>query len=151
MENPLLILLRMVDSNQPHMDKLRSMVLMVDDHMRISMSELNYEDYLPPITELEDDKNEEGPVDDGPPEYLSDDEDVSNTEDSISSQDKNGIGGKILALWERYKPLLDNDCSRVGYILFVDAKTYAPAKISVLYIYVNYHVILLHLSIFKRI
>ena len=29
------------------MDKLRFMVLMVDDHIRMSMSELNDEDYLP--------------------------------------------------------------------------------------------------------
>ena len=36
-----LILLRMVDSNQPHMDKLRSMVLMVDDHMRMYMPDIN--------------------------------------------------------------------------------------------------------------
>ena len=43
MAKPLLILLRMVDSNQPHMNKLRSMVLMVDDHIRMSMSKLNYE------------------------------------------------------------------------------------------------------------
>ena len=52
MENPLLILLRMADSNQPHMDKLRLMVLMVDYHIRMSMSELDGEDYFPHITEL---------------------------------------------------------------------------------------------------
>ena len=39
---PLLVLLRMADSNQPHMEKLRFMVLMVDDHIRMSMSEINY-------------------------------------------------------------------------------------------------------------
>ena len=38
----LLIILRMYDSNQPHTEKLRFMVLMVDDHMRMSMSELKY-------------------------------------------------------------------------------------------------------------
>ena len=43
MVKPLLILLMMADSNQPHMDKLRFMVLMVDDHIRISMSEINDE------------------------------------------------------------------------------------------------------------
>ena len=57
----------MADSNYPHMDKLRFMVLIVDDNIRMSMSELNDEDYFPPVTELEDDKNEEGPGDDGPP------------------------------------------------------------------------------------
>ena len=57
MEKPLLILLSMADSNQPHMDKLRFMVLMVDDHIRMSMSELNDEECLPHVTELEDDKN----------------------------------------------------------------------------------------------
>ena len=46
------------------------MVLMVDDCIRMSMSEINYEDYFPPVTELEDDKNEEGPGDYDPPEYL---------------------------------------------------------------------------------
>ena len=35
---PLLILLRMSDSNQTHMDKLLFMVLMVDDHIMMSMS-----------------------------------------------------------------------------------------------------------------
>ena len=38
---PLLILLRMFDLNHPHMDNLRFMVLMVDDHIRMSMTELN--------------------------------------------------------------------------------------------------------------
>ena len=52
MTNPLLILLRMDDSNQPHMDKLRFMVLMVCDNIRMSMPELNGEDYLPPVSEL---------------------------------------------------------------------------------------------------
>ena len=42
------------------------------------MSEVNYEDYFLPVTELEDDENEEGPGDDEPPEYLSCDGDVSN-------------------------------------------------------------------------
>ena len=65
---PLLIILRMDDPNQPHMDKLRFMVLMVDDHIRMSMLELNYEYYFPPIIELEDDENGEGPGDDDPTE-----------------------------------------------------------------------------------
>ena len=42
------------------------MVLLVDDNIRMSMPELNGEDYLPPVTEIEDDENEEGPGDDGP-------------------------------------------------------------------------------------
>ena len=54
MENPFFILLRMADSNQTHMDKLQFMVLMVDDHIRISMPELNDEDYFPHVTKLED-------------------------------------------------------------------------------------------------
>ena len=49
------------------------------------MSELNNKDYLPPLTELEDDEYEEGPGDYDPPEYLSDDEYVSDTEDGIPS------------------------------------------------------------------
>ena len=53
-EKPFLILLRMDDSKQPHMDKIRFMVLMVDDDIRMSMSDLNNEEYLPPVTELED-------------------------------------------------------------------------------------------------
>ena len=44
---PLLVILRMTNSNHPHMDKLRLMVLMVDDPIRLSMPELNYEDFLP--------------------------------------------------------------------------------------------------------
>ena len=71
------------------MDKLRFIVLMFDDHIRMSMSELNDEDYFPPVTELEDDENEEGPGDDDPPEYPSDDKYVSDTEDGIPSQEKN--------------------------------------------------------------
>ena len=67
------------------MDKLWFMVLMVDDHIRMSMPELNYEDYFPPVTELEDYEYEEGPGDYEPRKYLLDDEDVSNTEDSITS------------------------------------------------------------------
>ena len=86
----------MDDSNHPHMDKLWFIFLMGDDHIRMSMSELNDEDYFPPVTELEDDENEEGPGDYDPPEYLSDDEDVSNTEDGIPYQDNNRLGGKIL-------------------------------------------------------
>ena len=80
---PLLILMRMADSNQPHTDKLRSIVPMVDDHIRMSMPDLNDEDYLPPAIELEYEKYEEGTDDDDPSEYLSDDEYVSDTEDGI--------------------------------------------------------------------
>ena len=47
MENPLLILLRMANSNHPHMEKPRFMVLMADDHIRMSMSELNDKYYFP--------------------------------------------------------------------------------------------------------
>ena len=52
MEKPLLIILRMADSNQPHMEKLLFMILMVDDNIRMSMSDLNNPEYLPPVTEL---------------------------------------------------------------------------------------------------
>ena len=58
MENPLLIILRMADSNQPHTDKLRFMVLMVDYHITISMPDLNDEDYLLPVPDLEYDEYE---------------------------------------------------------------------------------------------
>ena len=44
------------------------MVLMVDDHIRMSMPEINNEDYLPPVPYLENDEYEEGPGDDDPPE-----------------------------------------------------------------------------------
>ena len=148
---PILILLMMSESNHRHMDKPRFMVLMVDDYIKMSMPELNDEDYFHPVTKSEDDENEEGPGDDDPSEYLSDDEDVSNTEYGITSQDKNRFGGKILAVWERYTPLLDHDYYREGYMLSVDAKTYYRAKVSVLYIYVNYHVIFLQFFILKRI
>ena len=49
MSRPLLILLRMADSNQPHMKNLLFMFLMVDYHIRMSMPELNDEDCFPPI------------------------------------------------------------------------------------------------------
>ena len=52
MAKPLLILLKMADLNHPHMDKLWFMVLMVDDHIRMSMPDLNYEDYPPPCTRV---------------------------------------------------------------------------------------------------
>ena len=107
------------------------------------MTELNYEDYFPPVTELEDDENEEGHGDDEPPEHLSDDEDVSDAEDVIPYQDKNLLGGKILAMWDIFKPLLENDYSRAGYMMSMDDKTYEHTKVSTFYIYVNYHVILL--------
>ena len=41
MAKPLLILLSIADSNQPHMDKLRLVVLMVNDHIRMYMTEIN--------------------------------------------------------------------------------------------------------------
>ena len=50
MAKPLLIILRIADLNHTHMDKLRFMVLMVDDHIRIYMPELNDKDYFPPVT-----------------------------------------------------------------------------------------------------
>ena len=115
------------------------------------MLELNDEDYFPPVKQLEDNEYEEGPGDDDPPEYLSDDENVSNTEDGIPSQDNNRLGGEILAMWERYTPLLENDYSRSGYIMSVDTKTYSNTNVSVLYIYVNYHVIFLQFIVFKII
>ena len=52
MAKPLLNILRMADSNQSHMEKLRFMVPMVDYIIRKSMSDLNYEDYFFPVTEL---------------------------------------------------------------------------------------------------
>ena len=128
MEKTLLILLRMVDSNHLHMEKLQFMVLMVDDHIRMSISDINDEEYFTPVTELEDDENEKGPGDDVTHEYLSDDEDVSNTEDGITYQDKNRLGGKILAVWERYKSLLEHDYSSAGYMLSVDAKKICTCK-----------------------
>ena len=76
---------------------------------------------------------------------------MSDTEDGIPSQDKNRLGGKILAVWERYKPLLEYEYYSPGYMLSVDAKTYAHAKVSVLNIYVNYHVIFLQFIILKKI
>ena len=54
MANPLLILLRMADSNQTDMKNLQLMVLMVYDHIRMSMPDLNDEYYFPPVPELED-------------------------------------------------------------------------------------------------
>ena len=56
-----------------------------------------------------------------------------------------------MAVWERYKPLLENDYSRADYMMYVDAKTYANSKVSVLYIYVNYYVIFLQFIILKTI
>ena len=41
MAKPILVLLRIADSNHPHMDKLRIMVLMIDDNIRIFMLDLN--------------------------------------------------------------------------------------------------------------
>ena len=89
----------MADSNHLHMEKLRFMVLMVDYHIRMSITDLNYEDYFPPVTKLEDNEYEEGPGDDDSPEYLSGDEDAYDTEDGITSQDNNRLGGKILPVW----------------------------------------------------
>ena len=102
------------------------------------MPELNYEDYLPHVLQLEDGEYEEGPGDDDPPEYLLYDEDMSDTEDGIPSQDNNRLGGKGLALWERYKPLLQHDCYSSGQIMYLDTKIYSHARVSFLYIYVSY-------------
>ena len=92
MEKPLLIILRMAESNHPHMDKLQFTVLMVAYQIRMSMPEINNEDYFPPVIELEYDEYEEGPGDDDSPGQLSDNEYVSDTEDGMTSQDKNQLG-----------------------------------------------------------
>ena len=92
MEIPLLILLMVAKSNQPHMDKLQFMVLMVDDHIKMSMTEINDGEYFTPVTELEDDEYEEGPCGDYPLEYLSDNDDVSNTEYGIPYLNNNQLG-----------------------------------------------------------
>ena len=68
MEKLLLVILSMADSNHSHIDKLRFMVLMFDCHTRMSIPDLNDEDYSPPITELEYYEYEEVPSDDDPPE-----------------------------------------------------------------------------------
>ena len=47
---PHLIILRMVNSNQTHTDKLGFMILVFDYHIRMSMPELNDEDYPLPVT-----------------------------------------------------------------------------------------------------
>ena len=62
------------------------------------MSELNDKYYFPPVIELEDDEYEESSGDYDPPEYLSDDEDMSDTEDGIQYQHNNRLGGKILSV-----------------------------------------------------
>ena len=61
------------------------------------MSNLNDDEYFFPIIELEDDEHEEVTVDDDPTEYLSNDDDVSDTEDGIPSQDNNLLVWTILA------------------------------------------------------
>ena len=76
---------------------------------------------------------------------------MSNTDDGIPHQDNNWLGGKILAVWERYKPLLDNDYFRSGYMLSMYSNTYDHSKVSVFYIYINNNVILLQFIILKRI
>ena len=76
---------------------------------------------------------------------------MSDTDDGIPYQDKNQLGGKILAVWERYMPLLEHDYSRSGYILYLDSNIYSHAKVGVFYICVNYHVIFLKFIILKRI
>ena len=88
----------MVNSNHTHMENIRFMVLMVDDHIRMSMPDIKYEDYLPPVTYLEDDEYKESTGDDDPIEYLSDDEDVSSNADGIPYQDKNRLIWKTLAV-----------------------------------------------------
>ena len=93
MAKPLLILLRMSKSNQPHIEKLWFVVLVVDDHTRMSIPDINGEYYFPAVTELEDVEYEEGPGDYDLPEYLLDDEDVSDTGDGIPSRDNNRMGG----------------------------------------------------------
>ena len=67
---------------------------MVDDQIRMSMPEINNEYYLPPVTDLEDDEYEEGPVDYETPEYLSYDEYVSDTKNGIPSRYNKWLGGK---------------------------------------------------------
>ena len=76
---------------------------------------------------------------------------MSDTENEIPYGDNNQMGGKLLAGWERYKPLLEHDYYRAGYILSLDTTKNAHAKVSVLYIYVNYNVILLYSIIIKKI
>ena len=53
MLKPLLFILMMADSNHRHMDKLWFMVLIIYDHVKMSMPDLNNEDYLTPVTDLE--------------------------------------------------------------------------------------------------
>ena len=151
MANPLLVLMRMLYLNHPHMYKLQFMVLMVDGHISMSMLELNNEDCFSPVTDLKYYKYKEGPGDDEPSGYFPDDEDVSNAEDGIPCQDNNRFGGKILTVWEMYKPLLEHDCSKKEYMLYVGTKAYAHAKVIVLYIYANYHVIFFQFVILKII
>ena len=74
---------------------------------------------------------------------------MSDNEDGIPSQDNNRLVGKILTVWERYKPILEHDCFRSGYMLYVDANTHVHEKVIILYIYVNYHVIFLQFVIIK--
>ena len=115
------------------------------------MPEINNEYNFTSVTELEYDEYEEGPGDDGPTEYLSDYEDSTNTQDGIPSWDNNRSGGKLLAVWDRYKNILEHDYSRSEYMMYVDSKEYEHAKVSALYIYVNYHIIFLQIFILKRI
>ena len=91
MTKPILILLRISDSNQPNVYNLCFMILMVDYRISMYMPEINYGDYFPSVIESEDVKYEEVSDDDDPPEYFSDDEYVSATEDGIPSRDNNRL------------------------------------------------------------
>ena len=52
MAKHLLIIMSMDDSNQTHMERLRSMVLIFDDHIRMSMTDINDEDYPHPCNRV---------------------------------------------------------------------------------------------------
>ena len=52
MAKPLLIILNMADSNQPQLYKLQFILLVVGDHIKMSMTEPHDEYYLLPVREL---------------------------------------------------------------------------------------------------
>ena len=142
---PLLRIIRFADSNQKHMDKVWFLVMKCEEHILAMVPKLNDPQFFPEeydkVPEIDDDE-EDSDVDEDeePPEYDSevdsDDEEVDEVEGTQEATAANlGVplvtfGGKFVAVFLKYKHLLDYPFARCGYVCSVIPDVYEDAKVS---------------------
>ena len=144
---PILMIIRLGDSNGKHMDKLWYYVMKAEEHLLKMKEYLNDEEMFPrqvdEVVEMEGAETDSSDDEEDPPQYESDDDvvepecsenDIPPTqrredEPENLGVDKQTLAGMMIAGFLRYKPNFDYDYARAGYMLSVVEEIYVHAKV----------------------